>query len=679
MIFSYNWLQTFFKTRLPDAFKLAEALSEHAFEIEEVKQAGNDWIIDISVLPNRGGDCMSHLGIAREISAILGIKIIEPAITIKEDKKQKINSLINFSIKDKKCLRYTARALTGVKVGPTPTWLKEKLETCGLNSINNIVDAANYVMLELGQPLHAFDYDKISLAKNKKREIIVKPAKDAEEFLGLDQKIYNLDSSILTISDPGKTLAIAGIKGGASAGIDDNTNTIILESANFLGQAIRQSSQKLNLKTDASWRFEHKLDPSLTGIAADRLAMLIQKVAGGKIISGVYDYYPKKSQNKKIALPLEQVKRLLGADIPVAKIASVLTSLGFKIASKNAKQMSIIVPLIRIDIDCPQDLIEEIGRIYGYKNIKSQMPVGLLVPARKNEQVSLNNRISQTFHGLGFSQIYTYSFISQADKEVYAFDSKSLIELSNPMSSEFVYMRPSLIVNMLKAVKTNLSYFDSIKIFETGNAFNALKYSKDIASIGEEKFACLWHEKSAKLFFAEIKSSLETIAKELRLKLDYQENNVNNIWQKNASAVVLLNNKPIGIIGKINNSILSGQRIGENTFGFEIDFAPVLEQSKAELFYQPISKFPESNRDVSLFVLTQTKVGEVLEIIQKHNKGIITNIALFDQFAKEGKKSLAFRITYQSKEKTLTSQEIDQVHSEIIKDLEKNQNWQVRK
>lgn len=673
MIFSYNWLQTFFKTRLPEPAKLAEALSEHAFEIEEVKQSGKDWVIDISVLPNRGGDCLSHLGIAREISAILGLKLIEPGLKIKEDKTQKIAKFLDFSIKDKRCLRYTSRVLTGVKVGPSPAWLKEKLETCGLNSINNIVDAANYVMLELGQPLHAFAYEKISENK-KKREIIVKAAKK-EEFLGLDQKVYQLDETVLAICDPDKTLAIAGIKGGALAGIDDNTTTIVLESANFLGQAIRQTSQKLNLKTDASWRFEHKLSPSLTDLAANRLASLIQEIAGGKIVSGTFDYYPSKPKQQKIVLEFGQVQRLLGIQIPSTKIIGILQSLGFKILAKNAKRITVLIPLIRIDVSCPQDLIEEIGRIYGYRNIKAQMPEGLLVPARKNNQVSFNNKISQLLKGLGFSQVYTYSFISQADADL--FDKSGLIELLNPMSSEFVYMRPNLTWNMIKAVKTNSSYFDTVKLFEIGNVFNSKNYSNDLESVQSNRIACLWQAKS-KIGFKDIKSVLEATFKDLGIRFEYKDN-AGNIWQKGSSALVVLDNKTIGIIGKISEAVTKSQRIAGSLYGFEIQTEYILEKAQSPLFYQPISKFPESTRDVSLFVLQQTKIGEVLDIIQKHSHGIITNVSLFDQFVKDSKKSLGFRITYQSQEKTLTSQEIDQVHSEILKDLEKNQNWQVRK
>jgi len=294
MVFSYNWLQSFFKKKLPPPKELAVLLTVHFAEVEEIRKEGKDFALDIDVKPSRAGDCFSHLGIAREISAITGLIYRSSTSIIRENKNIKAKDFVRVEVKDKNaCPRYTARVVTDVKVFPSPKWIRERLKVCGLRPINNIVDIANYGMLETGQPLHAFDGEKLAGKK-----IIVRFAKKREKIVTLDEEKYDLNEDILVIADEKKPVAIAGIKGGKLPEIDNKTKIVVLESANFNPKVIRKGSKTIDLKTDASWRFEHGIDPNLTEIGINRAAFLIQKIAKGKIAQGLIDFYPQKPPTK---------------------------------------------------------------------------------------------------------------------------------------------------------------------------------------------------------------------------------------------------------------------------------------------------------------------------------------------------------------------------------------------
>ncbi|MDP2934570.1 MAG: phenylalanine--tRNA ligase beta subunit-related protein, partial [bacterium] len=333
---SYNWLREYVKN-LPKPEKLADLLTMHSFEVKTPEKSGNDYLLDIDVLPNRAHDCLCHLGIAKECAALIKSKIKTPAYAeasagkqkskVIESKKTKAADFINIEIKDKNsCPRYTARVINNVKIGPSPKWLKEKLEILGQKSINNVVDAANYVMFELGQPLHAFDYEKI-----EGKKIIIRKARNKEKIITLDGEICELNDSVLVIADNSDALALAGVKGGTKAEITLKTKTIILESANFNIHAVRNTVKKTGIKTDASIRFEHGLDPNLAQEAMDRVAELIREIAKGEIAKGMIDVYPQKVFAKKIKLNREKVESILGTKITNPEITGILKSLGFEV------------------------------------------------------------------------------------------------------------------------------------------------------------------------------------------------------------------------------------------------------------------------------------------------------------------------------------------------------------
>ncbi len=632
MIFSYNWLKEYVKN-LPKPERLSDLLTMYSFEVKEVKKIKGDWTLDIDVLPNRAHDCFCHLGIAREISAITGLALVLPTSDVRKADRHWMSVAVE--VRDKMaCPRYTAKAVTEVKVASSPKWMQERLKTCGLRPVNNIVDVANYVMLETGQPLHAFDEEKL-----EGKKILVRFAKKGEKITTLDNQRFNLDPDILVIADAKKPIAIAGIKGGKEPEIDKKTKVVVLESANFYRRAIRKSSKKLNLKTDASWRFEHGLDPNLTEFAINRAVFLIQKVAGGKFDSGIVDVYPKKVYPKKIKLNLNYVESLLGVRIPEKKIKSILKKLGFRLMGLR-NPLLVEVPTWRIDVSLPEDLIEEIGRIYGYEKIPAVFPVVSLIPSKRNLDIFWENIVKNILKEAGFTEVYNYSFISE----------KGGVEVENPVSREYKYLRPSLIPNLLKNIEKNLRYFSEIKIFELGKVFEGRKEKRQLSGsvVGQD--------------FYYLKGVIDLLLNKLGISdIQYEERGLR-------VALIKVNGTALGFLK---------EKV------FELDFEKLQKLASEEHQYHPLSKFPSAVRDLAILVPRETKVVEVLNKINAAGGRLVRDIDLFDIYQgtelPPGKKNLAFHIVYQAEDRTLKSEEIDKIHQKIIKTLEKKPRWQVRK
>lgn len=681
MVFSYNWLQSFFKKKLPKPEKLAELLTLYFAEVEEVKKPavntreGNDFVLDIDIRPNRAADCFSHIGVAREIATILNYKLEVENGKLIEDKNLKAKDFVRVEVKNKNvCPRYTARVIIDVKVGFSPKWLRQRLESCGLRPINNIVDIANYVMLETGQPLHGFDGKKL-----KDQKIIVRFAKKGEKIATLDGEKYELDKNILVIADEEKPIAIAGIKGGKLPEIDNETKIVVLESANFDQKIVRNGSKTIDLKTDASWRFEHGIDPNLTEIAINRAAYLIQEIAKGKVTSGLIDVYYKKVLPKIIKLDLNYAGNLLGVKISEMEIRRILESLGIKIKNSKLKIFTVEIPTYRLDILLQEDLIEEIGRTAGYQKIPSNFPITTLIPPKRNLDIFWEDLSKDILKESGFSEVYNYAFISDKDTEMFKYNTKNLIEIENPINPDFKYLRPSLIPNLLKNVEKNFRDFSEIKIFEIGKIFKPLRIEKSQLSgliTGDA--------------FYQIKGVIDLFLNKLGIGNIWYDNfkptpeeSKLSIWYYPKCAEIKVDKTEIGFLGEISPKIIESLDIKKKVFIFDIDFEKLSELASEEHEYQPISKFPAAVRDIAILVPKNIRVEEVLNRIETIGGELIRDIDLFDIYEGEqlpgGKKNLAFHIVYQAKDRTLSSEEIDDIQRKIIKTLEAESEWQVRK
>ena len=646
MIVSYSWLNSFFKKPLPQPEKLAEILTMHSFEVESIERTKNDWILNIDVLPDRAGDCLSHLGIARECAAIFNLKMFYPLVKIKEG-NEKAKDLLKIEIKDKNCKRYSARIISNIKVSPSPKWIQDKLINCGINPINNIVDATNFVMLELGQPLHAFDYDKI-----EGKKIIIRHAKPGEKILLLNNTGCILDKKIMMIADEKRSLAIAGIKGGKHAEVNSETKTIVLESANFDPKIIGQTARKLNIRTDASSRFEHNLDPNLTEIALNRVCSIIKECAGGEIESGVIDFYEEKVKPKRIKLELELVKKILGINISLSEITNILNRLEIKIISKN---LLLEVPTFRQDLIIPENIIEEIGRINGYDKIPSALPCSVLEPVKRNNELFFINKIKNTFKELKYSEVYNYSFLSE--KEIKEFNLKAE-EINNPVSSFFKYLRPSLIPQIINNINENLKSFKEIKIFEIGKVF-----------IPEEK------KIEEKTIIAGAISSLDLPSLKGELLCILNNIGINNVLFKGLE--LKFQGEKIGEIKQINNILC-----------FELYFNVLIKHANEEKEYEEIFCHPEATRDISGIIDEDIENTKIFEIIQESLlKNIINGtfkitpsvIDVYKGNIPKGKKSITINIILQHIERTLGSEEINKIINEIIKNLSEKIAWEERK
>lgn len=693
MKFSYNWICEYLSGKKPSAKKMADVLMFHSFEVDAVEKKGGDWMMDIKVLPNRICDCSCHLGMAREVAAITKNRLKLIDCSYKESAKPKTSELLKVKIEDTKdCARYQALIMLNVKVGPSPAWLKSRLEVCGLKSINNIVDATNYVMLEIGQPLHAFDYDKLADAidaKTKKciKQIIVRRAKKDETIQTLDKEktAYSLNSNALVIADFKQAIAIAGIKGGVDTGVDKNTKNIVIEAANFYGPLIRKASQDLKLKTDASVRFENWLDPSLIDLAQDRAARLMQKLTGGLILASPIDVYPKKNPERKIILSKEKIKALLGLDIAEQEILSTLDWLGFK-TKKVALGFEVSNISKRLDLNLPEDLIEEIGRITGYEKIKAaSLKANVNIP-EENAQLKQESELQDLFASLGFNEAYGYSFCGQEDQEIFGWSKESLVKVANPISQAACYLRPSLLPNLLKTAKRNLRFADAVNFFEIGKSFcsfQGVNEKKVLAGLMVRK------EENKSLYF-KAKGIIELIGQHLAEPLRFEALKATDepglLWHPTKTAVVTIGKNYWGMVGEIHPRIL--EKLGLKAHAVALE----LELEKLPLFWKetqfsPIAQYPAVERDISLWVPKGVSAGAVLDIANatlakltsNHEKARAVLISLDEEIAQTlNKNNFVIRITYQAKDRGLSAKNVNPKQQKLIEALEEQAGWAVR-
>ena len=688
MLFSYNWLQSLIKEKLPQPQKLAELLTMHSFEVEDMKKTGKDFIFNVDILPNRGPDCLNHLGLAREISAILRGKI-----KVLEKEKLKIErgeiKLIKLRIRSSRLVpRYSAIVVEGIKIKSSPSWLKERLKSLGLRSVNNVVDLTNFIMLEIGQPLHVFDYDKI-----KDQKILIRLSKKGERLITLDGKKHILDKDILVIEDKGRLIDLVGIMGGKNTEVDEKTKNIVLQAGKFDRQTIYQGTKKLNFTTEAANIYLHDVDSNLTIPALERAYFILKKLSGGKIVQ-LIDVYPQKILPSKINLNLDDVEGLLGIKLSSKEIIDILKRLEFKVSQLNNKRIKVEVPSWRLDVSIPEDLIEEIGRISGFQKIPPLFPLVSLIPPKRSLNVFWENFSKDILKTANFSEVYNRSFLSEKEVKISGFKISEIIEVKNPVSLDYQYLRPSLIPHLLKNIEKNQKNFQDIRIFELGKVFKEKSEGRRDKSLlppslrsGEKRMLTgaitgdnFYESKGIiDLFFQKIGianvwyDSFEPTPEESKI----------TIWNPQKCAEIKVDNSEIGFLGEIKLNILQKLKIKEKVVVFDLDFEKLQELADEEHEYRPFSRYPAAIRDLALLVPREVRVADVLNVIERTGGETIRDIDLFDIYEgeeiAEGKKNLAFHLIYQAEDKTLTSKEIDTIQEKIIKALEKNLEWEVRK
>lgn len=667
MKFSYNFLQSFFKEKLPTPEELASLLMMHFFEVEEVKKVGKDYVLDIDILSSRAGDCLSHMGVAREISAITGMKYEWPNTDIKSGKTE-IEDQISVNVRNA-CSRYVLSGVEGLNVKKSPAYIQNRLRTCGLKPINNVVDIVNYVMLETGQPLHAFDAEKIEGEK-----ISVRYARKREKIVTLEEKRLELNESVLVISDKQSAIGVAGIKGGIVPEVDENTKTIYLEAANFDPKVIRRGSRDIGIRTDASLRFEHGVPLEFAKIASDRVVSLITKIAGGRAMKGRIDQSFEEEKEREITFDAEEVRNILGTEVPLKKMEKILRALEFKV-QRNESSFSVKIPFFRKDVERKEDVVEEIGRIYGYENIEPCQPKESIVVSQEKEEENIEDLCKNMWQGFGFSESYNYSFINETGASFYQKD--NLLEVEKPVSLEFKYLRPSLLPELLRNLKENEKTFEEVMIFEIGKIF----YKSSNNSAKEEKKLGII---SSSDDFYSLKGKINVFLSNLFVgDISYSSYEKEDIFDGLRSATVSLNGEVIGNFGEISEKTRNKLKIKSKAVIADFDFERLLEFYKETKTYEPVARFPSVIRDLSVLVFGETRYIEVAEKIRKEGGKTLKELTLFDVYEGEelgkNRKSFAFRLYFQDKGKTLSAETINKLQEKIINALDEVSGWKVRK
>lgn len=643
----------------------------------------DDWILDVDLTPNRP-DCLSMLGIAREISALTGSPIRKPKIEIIESSEQ-ISSYVRIEIEDKiACPRYTARIVKSVNIAPSPFWLKRKLLAVGIRPINNVVDIGNLVMMELGHPLHAFDYALFSTKK-----IAVKKAKENERFITLDGVERKLNQDVLLITDGKNGVAIAGIMGGMESEISSYTKDVLIESAYFDPRTIRRGRMKLGISTESSYRFERGADPNITEMAVNRAASLIKQIAGGEILKGVADTYPNPIIPLKLDLRPKRVNQILSISLSAQEMSKILNSLDLKTKDKG-NSLEVEAPTFRPDLTREIDLIEEIARIYGYDKIGIASNAGGSLLTEIIVEEKLQRKVKNLLIGKGFFEIVTNNLVHPKLLNKINPEYEPLA-LRNPLSEEMSVLATSLAYGMLSIIAHNKNHKQNdLKLFELGKII--LPKEKDKLPL-EKQSLCLalsgkrkpmqWGESHKdEVDFFDLKGIIEEIFESIGVaKLEVSPNK-KSLFEPDCSLSFLANRELIGFCGEISKEILDDFDIKDKVFLAELDFELLAKLTPFEISYVALPKFPDSKRDLAILVDQDVLSQEVEKTIREVGKELVDEVALFDvyqgkQIPKE-KKSLAYSISYRLPERTLTDKEIETAHQNIINQLKKEFKAELR-
>lgn len=654
---NYNWLKEWIDIEV-NPEELAEMLNNLGIEVEEMEKTSADIIYNIEVTPNRP-DLLSILGIVREISAKTGVQLnkkLNYKFPPVEDDERQHEVEINIE-SEKDCKRYIAAIIGGIEVKSSPPEIKQRLEKCGIRSINNVIDITNYVMLETGQPLHAFDYDSIE------EKIIVRRARNKENILTLEEENKELSESDLVIADKNKPVAIAGVMGGKNSGIKESTRQIVLESAYFKPSLIRKTSKRLNLSTESSYRFERKADIGMLPVASAYAINLLQKHADGKLIAPVVDTNSNPETTVEVDFSPEKMNRILGLDVKDERVIEIFRNLGLKEERKNGGYI-ITVPSFRRDIEIEEDLIEEAGRFIGYNNIPARFEYRRKSRVKNEGTEKLS--IKRIMSSLGFHEAVNVPFISKewADKE-----NVEPIEIENPLWKERPILRTTILPGLIENTRTNLNRGeDSVKLFETGKTFFKQKGEvKKIAAVMSGRINQKWYREEREIDFYDVKGAAEKLLERLYIK-DFEFIDCkSSLFRKEAALTISLKNTIIGHLGLI---IQNACKV--DIYGMEMDIHKLINLTSGQIKYRNIYRYPPIKRDLSLVVDEDMNYSKISNLI---DRGLEYNLKteLIDIYRgksiEEGKKSITIRLEIYHPDKTLTEEDIEDDLQNILEDL----------
>ncbi len=638
----------------------------------------DDDVIEFEITPNRP-DCLSLIGMARETAATLQLELKQAEISIENQVDHIDDYIKSIEIESENCNRYYARVAKNVKIGPSPSWMQMRLMEAGMRPVNNMVDITNYVMLEYGEPLHAFDAEKIAGEK-----IIIRQARDGEIIETIDEVERELDSKDLVIADEKSPIAIAGVMGGYHSEVGEDTKTVLLEGANFNEKSVRLTSKKFNLRSEASNRFEKGVDINLSELAVNRVCQLIEELGVGEIVKGNIDIYPNPKPEKSISLRPERANKILGLDIETEKMLEYLNNLGIKSEFREGLIYSQI-PSFRLDLEVEVDLIEEIGRMYGFHNIKSKPLVGVLTRGERPYEKQIEEKVKAILKGLGLNEIMTYSFISPKAYDLINLSEddelRNYIKLMNPLGEDYSVMRTTLIPNILDIMSRNYNRgIKEVVFYEIGNIFlprelpvEELPEEKKVLSIG------MYGEKD----FYFLKEIVDKTLNRLGIEdIEYVKERELTSFHPGRTANITAQGEKVGIIGEVHMDVAENYHIKDRPYLVQIDFDKIVEMAKLDIKFQSLAKYPSMTRDIALLLNKDIPVGEIEKTMKKHGGGLIEKIELFDIYTgdqiPEDMKSVAYSITYRAADRTLREEEVNEIQNSIIVDLKNAYNAELR-
>ena len=644
--------------------------------------SGIDCIFEISITPNRA-DCLSLIGIARELGAIYKKKVKLPSTRVHEE-MEPTNLTAKVVIKDRdNCPRYMGRIITDAVIKESPLWLKRRLEAVGLRSINNIVDVTNYVLFEWGHPLHAFDFDLVS-----GETIFVRSGVQGEKIVTIDSSEIELGEDDLVIADSKGPIALAGVMGGKETEINANTTKIFLECAYFNPLSIRRTSKRHNIQTESSVRFERGTNKSNLSNVINRTAQLIKEVSGGRVRKGVIDENVSTIVIQNIPLEIKKVNNLLGTSLKAPEIANILTSLGFEILRSDKEKLYVVIPPHRVDISSDVDLIEEVGRLYGYDKIPSDPPYLTENELMLDENYKIIDGLRNFIVNLGFQEVLNFSFISGDEWNLFGKESRK-IELLNPVSKEYSIMRNSLIPSLLNNVvynhnrnNLNLRLFEIARIYRGMNEKNESREDVDVCIVLAGNTPGDWDKKPREYDFYDVKGICEILLNYLGIKGVKYVDSRNGIFNFGQSADVIFKEKKICSFGEINYEIKEKYDLRSRVWVLEMNVSEIKEYINFKKEFVEIPKFPAIIRDFAFVVSQDTKSETLEEIINRIGGEIVESVELFDMYEGEkiekGKRSLAYSVKYRSKDRTLTDDEVNRIMEETINAIKKECNATLR-
>ena len=632
-----------------------------------------DVVFDLEVTPNRP-DMLSVLGIAHEVAALTGTTVREPSLDY-ISAGASIDGSVSVEIADTElCPRYCAALITDAKIGESPRWLKEALIASGVRSINNVVDITNFVMLEYGQPLHAFDYNRIGCSK-----IIIRRASEGEVMTTLDGVERKLTADTLVIADPNRAIAVAGVMGGATSEVTQATTSILLESANFKPASVHNTQVRLRLPSEASARFERGIRAELTLPAARRAVQLMVELCGGKAAEGIIDHYPGRKPTAPVTLTTNEVKRILGLEVAPSQIEKALVSLGCRVVRTSDNAFEVTAPYWRSDLKLDADFIEDIARIMGYEHIPERLLSGTMPHQNPNPMLGLRVKMRQQLSGFGFQEIITYALTDRStlEKGLNAPLSVEPLRVAHPMSSDQECLRTSLRGNVLAALSSNIRREEgAILLFETGHVYlprpNDLPEEPEmlcgvLTSTGVEK---VWQGRKEPVDFFDAKGAVEGLMATLGVNVSFTESTDAGL-RTGRQAAIMAGNAQIGVLGELHPKVAQAFDLPPSTYLFEINADKLLPHTLGAARYEPLPRFPAVMRDLALVLDEGVSHKQVVDIIKGFS--LVKKAVLFDVYSGKqvaaGKKSLAYSLTFQSPDHTLTDAEVDKVLSAILKKL----------